>query len=87
MAHQTRPKKMLTRSLCISVLLLYVSACGGNSGGGNSAQLDDIEDQLDQTPTVEPIESAFKTMVPLGYIASVVMALAEGYEIEKRRNH
>lgn len=73
---------MLTRFLGISILLLYVCACGGNGGSGNSARLDDIEEQLDQTPTIEPIESAFKTMVPLGYIASVVMALAEGYEIE-----
>lgn len=73
---------MLTQTLRISILLIYVSACSESGGGGNSSQLNDIEDQLDQTPTIEPIESAFKTMVPLGYIASVVMALAEGYEIE-----
>lgn len=73
---------MPTRFLRILILLCYLSSCSQGGGDGNSEQLNDIEEQLDQTPTVEPIESAFKTMVPLGYIANVVMALAEGYEFD-----
>lgn len=73
---------MLTRPLRILPLLFFVGSCGQGGGNGNSESLNDIEDQLNQIPTLEPIESAFKTMVPLGHIANVVMALAEGYEID-----